>query len=150
MSGPDRRPAGNRKAKRSAVVAASEQDRPLKIGEAAELVGVKPYVLRFWETEFPSLRPNHTVSKHRLYTARDIEALRLIKRLLYEEGFTIDGARRRIRELGYNVRAEKAVPEKAMPGPDQERRQTPPADGARKALAEIRRDLRSLYEMLKD
>src|ERR1700731_5069302 len=69
-------------------------DRSLKIGEAARLIGVEAYVLRFWETQFPELRPYHTKTKHRLYRAQDMETLRLIQHLLYEEGFTIEGARK--------------------------------------------------------
>ena len=67
-----------------------------KIGEAASLLGLKPYVLRFWEGEFEELRPIRTESGQRLYTDGHLETIRVIKRLLYEEGLTIDGARRRL------------------------------------------------------
>ena len=82
-----------------------------RIGDVAKLCGVETYVLRFWETQFPELRPFHTATKHRLYSAQDMEMLRLIKHLLYEEGFTIEGARKRIKELPPTGRhANAAVP----------------------------------------
>jgi DNA-binding transcriptional MerR regulator len=71
-----------------------------KIGEVAKLVGVKPYVLRYWETEFSVLRPGKTRSKHRLYRRKDVETLLEIRRLLYRERYTIEGAKRRLRETG--------------------------------------------------
>ncbi len=69
-----------------------------KIGEVARLVGVKPYVLRYWETEFSILRPGKTRSRHRLYRRKDVETLLEIRRLLYAERYTIEGAKRRLRE----------------------------------------------------
>lgn len=69
-----------------------------KIGEVAEIAGVEPYVLRYWETEFKTIRPEKTRSNQRLYRRRDVETVLEIKRLLYEEGFRIDGAKRRLRE----------------------------------------------------
>jgi DNA-binding transcriptional MerR regulator len=71
-----------------------------KIGEVAKLVGVKPYVLRYWETEFSILRPGKTRSRHRLYRRKDVETLLEIRRLLYTERYTIEGAKRRLREGG--------------------------------------------------
>jgi DNA-binding transcriptional MerR regulator len=59
---------------------------------------VKPYVLRYWETEFSVLRPGKTRSKHRLYRRKDVETLLEIRRLLYAERYTIEGAKRRLRE----------------------------------------------------
>ncbi len=61
-------------------------ERGLKIGEAARVLGVETYVLRFWETQFPFLKPKHTRTKHRFYQERDIAVLRVIKRLLHDEG----------------------------------------------------------------
>jgi DNA-binding transcriptional MerR regulator len=69
-----------------------------KIGEVARLVGVKPYVLRYWESEFSVLRPGKTRSRHRLYRRKDVETLLEIRRLLYAERYTIEGAKRRLRE----------------------------------------------------
>ena len=65
-----------------------------RIGEAAALLDLKSYVLRFWETEFPQLEPVRTDKGQRLYTEEHIELLKLIKKLLHERGLTIDGARR--------------------------------------------------------
>ena len=75
-------------------------DKPyFKIGEVAQLAGVEPYVLRYWETEFRTIRPEKTRSKQRLYRRKDVEAVMAIKHLLYDEGYRIDGAKRRLREL---------------------------------------------------
>jgi DNA-binding transcriptional MerR regulator len=65
-----------------------------KIGEVARLLGVKPHVLRYWETEFPSLRPKKNPSGQRIYARADIDALVEIKNLLYNERYTISGAKR--------------------------------------------------------
>jgi DNA-binding transcriptional MerR regulator len=101
-----------RSAKPAAV--AGIPDKPFfKIGEAARLCAVKPYVLRYWETEFASLRPQKTRSQQRLYRPKDVELLLKIRHLLYEERFTIEGARGRLRELGH---AESAPP--PLPPPE--------------------------------
>ncbi len=70
-----------------------------KIGEAAELVGVKTHVLRYWESEFAGLRPMKTRGAHRMYRRADVELACVIRRLLHEEGYTIPGAKKRVREL---------------------------------------------------
>lgn len=70
-----------------------------KIGEAAEIVGVKAHVLRYWESEFPSIRPLKTRGAHRMYRRADVEMLCVIHKLLHQEGYTIAGARKRVREL---------------------------------------------------
>jgi len=75
-----------------------------RIGEVASLTHIEPYVLRYWETEFPVLRPGKTPHGQRLYRSGDIETILTIKRLLYEEGFTIAGARKQI-ETGGHPRA---------------------------------------------
>lgn len=67
-----------------------------RIGEAARLIGVKTYVLRFWEGEFDEIEPIRTESGQRLYTEENLEFIREIKRLLYDEGLTIDGAKRKL------------------------------------------------------
>src|SRR5690242_21719713 len=64
-----------------------------RIGEVSSLLGLEPYVLRYWETEFPSLSPKKSGTGHRLYRRKDVELLLRIKHLLYEKRFTIDGAR---------------------------------------------------------
>lgn len=80
-----------------------------KIGEVADLVGVRAHVLRYWETEFPSLRPMKTRGAHRVYRKRDVELAMLIRRLLHDEGFTLPGARKRLRELGHERDESEAV-----------------------------------------
>ena len=69
-----------------------------RIGEVSRLTALKPFVLRYWETEFPMLEPVKSPSGHRLYRQEDVEMVLRIKRLLYDEGFTIAGARRHLRE----------------------------------------------------
>lgn len=69
-----------------------------KIGEVSKIVGVKPYVLRYWETEFKEIEPAKSRSNQRLYRRKDVDALLTIKDLLYKEGFTITGARKKIRD----------------------------------------------------
>jgi DNA-binding transcriptional MerR regulator len=69
-----------------------------RIGEVSRLTALKPFVLRYWETEFPMLEPVKSASGHRLYRQEDVEMVLRIKRLLYDEGFTIAGARRHLRE----------------------------------------------------
>ena len=103
-----------------------------KIGEVAKIVGVKPYVLRYWETEFSILRPGKTRSRHRLYRRRDVETLIEICRLLYTERYTIEGAKRRLRENGRL--ALEAAPE------------APPPD----VLTEVRAELLALQRLLDD
>ena len=71
-----------------------------RIGEVSRLVGVDPHVLRYWETEFPQIRPHRGRSKQRLYRRRDVENLLLIRSLLHDEGYTISGARRVLRRGG--------------------------------------------------
>jgi DNA-binding transcriptional MerR regulator len=69
------------------------------IGEVCELTGLKPHVLRYWETQFEALRPTKNRAGNRVYRPKEVELVLLVKHLLYEEKFTIEGARRRIREL---------------------------------------------------
>jgi len=69
-----------------------------RIGEVARMTDLKPFVLRYWETEFPMLEPVKSASGHRLYRAEDVAMVLRIKRLLYDEGFTIAGARRHLRD----------------------------------------------------
>ena len=105
-----------------------------KIGEVSRIVGVEPYVLRFWETEFELLKPSKAPSRHRLYKKKDVELLLEIKRLLYAEGFTIEGARKRLKE---NKKEERKQLKLALP------------DAAyRNALAKIKKDLQSLRKLL--
>jgi DNA-binding transcriptional MerR regulator len=71
-----------------------------RIGEVSRLTDTKPFVLRYWETEFPMLQPVKSPKGHRLYRREDVETVRVIKHLLYDEGFTIAGARRHLNESG--------------------------------------------------
>ena len=81
-----------------------------KIGEVAQIVGVAAHVLRYWESEFNALRPLKTRGSHRVYRRRDVELAVLLKRLLHEEGLTIAGAKRRLRESGQHRIAEPRAP----------------------------------------
>ncbi len=76
------------------------EKRYYRIGEVSRITGVKPYVLRYWESEFRWMTPQKSRSKQRLYRQRDIEMIQLIKKLLYEQRFTIAGARKKLREVG--------------------------------------------------
>ncbi len=105
-----------------------------KIGEVSEIVGVEPYVLRYWETEFELLRPSKAPSKHRLYKKRDVELLLDIKRLLYTEGFTIEGARKKLREV-----KKEEKDQLKLPLVDQK---------YRSALIKVKKDLEALRKLL--
>lgn len=113
-----------------------------RIGEVARIVEVKPYVLRYWESEFAVLRPEKTASGHRLYRRRDVEILLDIKRLLYDEKFTISGAKKRLREI--NKEGEAApLPTDGSDHPPQVE-----TDRQRDLLVSIRKELLDLYKML--
>ena len=75
-----------------------DTERTYKIGHVADLLGVEPYVLRFWETEFDQLKPIRTPKGQRLYTDEHISLIRRIKHLLYQQGMTIAGARNKLEE----------------------------------------------------
>ena len=107
-----------------------------KIGEVSDLLGVEPYVLRYWETEFPVLSPKKSGTGHRLYRRKDVELLLRIKHLLYEKRFTIEGARQSLQAEG---RAPKAKPARRL---QQELFSSDP-------LPEIRRELADILELLK-
>lgn len=77
-----------------------EETRMYRIGEVSRLADLKPFVLRYWETEFPMLQPVKSPRGHRLYRQEDVDLVLRIKRLLYDEGFTIAGARRHLLEQG--------------------------------------------------
>ncbi|MEM1202917.1 MAG: MerR family transcriptional regulator [Acidobacteriota bacterium] len=67
-----------------------------KIGEACKILDIQPYVLRYWETEFPFLNPSKSKSGQRVYSKRELDIIRRIKELLYEEGYTIAGAKKKL------------------------------------------------------
>jgi DNA-binding transcriptional MerR regulator len=133
----------------SAHAAASEKPGPgeefvddgrlyYRIGEVSRITGVKPYVLRYWETEFRWMSPQKSRSKQRLYRAKDIEMILLIKRLLYEERYTIAGARRRLRELGAARSGSPSRAGKAAADSDEPREQ----------LARVRKELQAIRDLL--
>lgn len=107
-----------------------------KIGEVAQIVGVAAHVLRYWESEFVALRPLKTRGSHRVYRRRDVELAVLLKRLLHEEGLTIAGAKRRLRESGHCRVAEP----QAAPGARD--------SGARDELLAMRDELTELLSAL--
>ncbi|MGE0823521.1 MAG: MerR family transcriptional regulator [Candidatus Binatia bacterium] len=119
-----------------------------RIGEVAKIVGVKPYVLRYWETEFSILKPGKTPSRHRLYRRRDVETLLEIKTLLYEEGFTIAGAKKKLKENdNENDRNRDSLP--AIPFLAPEFIATVPQNQDHlQLLRSIREDLLVLYKLL--
>src|SRR6266487_5157133 len=75
---------------------ATDEGRLYKIGEVCKMADVQPYVLRYWETEFPPLAPNKSGGGQRLYSQRDLDIILRIKQLLYSEGFTIAGAKKKL------------------------------------------------------
>ena len=85
-----------------------------KIGEVSRISGVEPYVLRYWESEFKIVTPGRTHSKQRLYRRKDLELILEIKKLLYEEKFTISGAKKKLKRMkgGRDEQLELALPEK--------------------------------------
>lgn len=74
-----------------------------KIGEVTSIVGVKQHVLRYWESEFPSIRPQKSKTNQRLYRRKDVEAILAIKHLLYDRKFTIEGARKHLKTEGIDA-----------------------------------------------
>src|SRR6187399_386650 len=119
-----------------------------KIGEVCEITDTQPYVLRYWESEFPALAPAKNSSGQRIYRRRDIETVLRIKQLLYEEGFTIAGAKKRL-ETELTGREDTPVPQADVAasavGP------TPPGasdEGTRNALKEVREQLREILTLL--
>jgi DNA-binding transcriptional MerR regulator len=91
-----------------------------RIGEVAEIVGVQPHVLRYWETEFRSIRPQKSTKGQRVYSRRDVEKLLRVKDLLRNQGFTIAGARKKLHDpADEQARVERAVaPERAVAAPE--------------------------------
>lgn len=80
-----------------------------RIGEVASLVGVEPHVLRYWEREFRSIRPSKSAKGQRVYSRRDVENLLRVRDLLYAEGFTIAGAKKKLARGGVEPREEREV-----------------------------------------
>jgi len=105
-----------------------------KIGEVAELTGVKPHVLRYWESEFGVFRPSKSRSNQRLYRRKDVELVLRVKDLLYNQGFTLAGAKKQLRS--------------PVPVDDTQLNLPMPDLSRRKLLAEIRNDLLRLRKSL--
>ncbi len=122
-----------------------------KIGDVARLCGVEPYVLRFWETQFPQLKPNKSGTGQRLYRRREVELALEIKRLVHGEGYTISGARQALEghrrpQQPAAARAQAAPPEAPAPThpPETPRR----ADAVVAAVGQIRAELREIVSLL--
>lgn len=120
-----------------AVSATDSDDKLYKIGEVCKLADVQPYVLRYWETEFPQLAPNKSGGGQRLYTRREIDTVLRIKELLYRDGFTIAGAKKKLEE---DVAEPVAVAETTAP----------PRSDVSKALVNVKKELTAILRMLED
>jgi len=119
--------------------------RYFAIGEVSEICGIKPHVLRYWEQEFPQLKPVKRRGNRRYYQYDDVEMVRRIRSLLYEQGFTIGGARQRLRE----ARAERieAAAHVLQPGVPVAASRSPAAAASRKEkLHDIRSELEDLLK----
>jgi DNA-binding transcriptional MerR regulator len=118
------------------------------------MVGVAPFVLRFWETQFAFLKPRHTPSGHRYYLAQDVETLKAVKRLLHKERFTIEGAKKYIRENGLDAALKGEEPTRrvaahAAPAGVADQAGSGKSDAAlRRTLTEVRRELVQLRAKL--
>jgi DNA-binding transcriptional MerR regulator len=125
----------------AATTPVSEETRYYRIGEVSRLTALKPFVLRYWETEFPMLEPVKSASGHRLYRQEDVDLVLKIKRLLYDEGFTIAGARRHLRGV-------ESGGEAAEPGGHGFSSGDATTQLSRKMLLDLRDGLRSFLTLL--
>ena len=113
-----------------------------KIGEVCEITDTQPYVLRYWESEFPALAPAKNSSGQRIYRRRDIETVMRIKQLLYEEGFTIAGAKKRLEtEMAGRTNTPTSQAAAVVESEAAE-------DPTKRALAEVRDTLREILTLL--
>ncbi len=110
--------------------------RYFAIGEVSELCAVKPHVLRYWEQEFPQLKPVKRRGNRRYYQQDDVQMVRRIRSLLYEQGFTIGGARQKLREIRSEVAASNDATAQAQL----------PTDKKRQELRDIRTELEGLLD----
>src|SRR5690242_10155757 len=118
-----------------------------RIGEVSRITDTQPFVLRYWETEFPTLQPVKSPKGHRLYRRQDVDTVLLIKRLLYDEGFTIAGARRHLREQG--ELPPEVAPESGLQTKAARPTQAPvAAEISRKVLLDLRDSLRAFLTLL--
>lgn len=107
-----------------------------KIGDVAEILGIKQYVLRYWETEFDVLKPKKASNNQRMYTRKDVENALLIRKLLHRDRFSIEGARNAMKELKAHVRKEKDMTQVYHR-----------LDNVNESVEELIRDIRSLRGM---
>jgi DNA-binding transcriptional MerR regulator len=111
-----------------------------KISEVCEITGVKPFVLRYWEQEFPELAPAKQPGGQRVYRRADVELVLRIKQLLYEEQFTVAGAKKRLAEEA-SARQAPAAPRLDKPTPNQ-------VEKLRQALAQVKQELAAILQEL--
>jgi len=121
-------------------VTTSEDKRLFKIGEVCKMADVQPYVLRYWETEFPALAPNKSGGGQRMYTQREIDIVLRIKQLLYSEGFTIAGAKKK---LETELSSDTPMPAATAPSKPAKK-----AKDASRALTRVRDELRAILALL--
>ena len=131
-----------------------------KIGEVSEILDVEPYVLRYWESEFKILKPTRTRARQRLYHKKDLELLLEIKHLLYDEKFTIAGAKKRLQEMkkkeAKDKKAQKeAAKSKSKPRAAVEEKKANPSEDVEEAdyreiLIEIKKELKELRAILEE
>jgi DNA-binding transcriptional MerR regulator len=112
-----------------------------RIGEVAKLAGVKPYVLRYWESEFPVIEPKKSGTNHRLYRRKDVEMILEIKRLLYDKRYTIEGARK---FLAAGKTRGAAKPKASAPP-----RQPALFDSSNELIEKVRRELNAILTLLR-
>lgn len=130
-------------------------EKPLfRIGEVSRLTSTKTFVLRYWESEFPTLQPVKSPSGHRLYRREDIDTVFEIKRLLYEQGFTIAGARKHLAKQGgengaavSHRHATHSAPA-ALETREPPVKPTPPSPVDRKLLLDLHEELRAILTLL--
>lgn len=121
------------------------EEKLYKIGEVCRMADVQPYVLRYWETEFPPLAPNKSGGGQRLYTQREIDIILRIKQLLYSEGFTIAGAKKK---LETEMSEPPAPPVAAAPAAKPAKAAKAASPKQQKVLRDVKRDLNAILKML--
>jgi DNA-binding transcriptional MerR regulator len=136
----------------SAAQAAQElpEKSLFRIGEVSRLTATKSFVLRYWESEFPSLQPVKSPSGHRLYRREDIETVFEIKRLLYEEGFTIAGARKHLADQNGSAAAHAGAetPREVSRAVEAPARHQPASRAHRKFLLDLHEELLAVLTLL--
>ena len=132
------------------MAAGGEESRLYKIGEVCKLADVQPYVLRYWETEFPPLAPNKSGGGQRLYTRREIDIILRIKQLLYSEGFTIAGAKKKLELELADGGAPGAIEAPAAPSPAKVARAKTKRDTTTKTLLTVKKELTAILRILEE